>query len=596
MKKILLTAALAAMAVAPASAQVAEDHIGHLFSNMSDDGHYAAEDINGALVLFDRWTGDSWYFKNDDDDHVAVFGNGHCISNNGIASGFDSEVPCYWKDGFKFTLPLWEGAGTGFGSGNAITPDGKYICGYVGTGANFGGDGLMTRPAVWSQKDDGTWVVDSLPYPKKDFTGRAPQYIILNQISSDGNTIVGQLRDFTGFYNCPLIYKKGADGTWSYTLIGEGLIWYADKIKNLPAEPTDPSSQIPVPASYFTAADTVAYNQAVETYTDAYNQCIAGELPWDSLPQYPDYWMFISENHDQWAADSAHYQDLVAKYYEDFQTYRDSLDAATTGNSFVFNEYRLSSNGKLVGATMTVTDSTTQDYFGNYGTAYYPTIIDISGEKPVIKVMEEAKNGYTTAIDNEGNLIVCDPITEYVRNAQVIKAGETTPVKFYDYINARNEMAGIFLKKNYSFNVPVYNEDEGEGGGDWGWGDDDEGGVYANKKGLNFTAKDYTIVSDSLITGTVYANNDFTIFGSFMQEMYSDPDNTTINRTWFIDLNENAQSGIKGVKKAEEADGTVIGHEYYNINGQRISAAPAKGIYLEKRITTNGFTTIKHVK
>ena len=82
-----------------------------------------------------------------------------------------------------------------------------------------------------------------------------------------------------------------------------------------------------------------------------------------------------------------------------------------------------------------------------------------------------------------------------------------------------------------------------------------------------------------------------------MMEEFSDPEGGMgTYRSYVIDLNENAQSGIKGVKKADEADAAVIGREYYNINGQRISAAPAKGIYLEKRITANGFTTVKHVK
>ena len=50
-------------------------------------------------------------------------------------------------------------------------------------------------------------------------------------------------------------------------------------------------------------------------------------------------------------------------------------------------------------------------------------------------------------------------------------------------------------------------------------------------------------------------------------------------------------TGIEGVNANVENAKAI-----YNINGQRISAAPVKGIYLEKRITTNGFTTVKHVK
>ena len=139
--------------------------------------------------------------------------------------------------------------------------------------------------------------------------------------------------------------------------------------------------------------------------------------------------------------------------------------------------------------------------------------------------------------------------------------------------------------------MPVSND---EGGDEPGWGD--EGGLLAHKKALKFTAKDYSVVNDSIVTGTVFGNSDNTIFNSFMMEEFSDPEGMGTYRSYVIDLNENAQTGIKGVKKADEADAAVIGREYYNINGQRISAAPAKGIYLEKRITANGFTTVKHVK
>ncbi len=281
---------------------------------MSDNGRYVAESVDGVINFFDRWTGATWNYTADN----ANGGNGHCVSNTGMLVGTNGTAPCYWLDGTCYELPLFENTTGGLGGCNAVTPDGKYIVGDLGTGVDFGtADGLMNCPAIWTRQDDGTYKVDTLAYPHLDFTGRAPQYVMFNDISADGSVIVCQVRDYTGFYNYPAIYKKGADGKWSFTVVGDGLIWDAEKIKNVPAEPVDPSSEVPVPQKYFTAADTVTYNNAVTKYRQAAKDAQDGLIPWDSVPTYPDYWMFITDNHDQWAADSTAYQAKRAKYLED---------------------------------------------------------------------------------------------------------------------------------------------------------------------------------------------------------------------------------------------------------------------------------------
>lgn len=590
MKKTLLTAALAACAFASASAQVNDNFTGHIYSAMSDNGRYVAESVDGSISFLDRWTGAAWTYTANN----ANGGNGHCVSNTGILVGTNGTAPCYWLDGTCYELPLFENTSGELGGCNAITPDGKYIVGDLGTGVGFGtADGLMNCPAIWTRQDDGTYKVDTLAYPHLDFTGRAPQYVMFNDISADGSVIVCQVRDYTGFYNYPAIYKKGADGKWSFTVVGDGLIWDAEKIKAVPAEPVDPSDEVPVAESYFTAADTVAYNNAVDEYIKAAKDAEDGLIPWTQVPERPDYvkYKYITDNHDQWAADSAAYEAKRVKYLEDFDVYQQALRDATFGNSFQFNNLVLSANGKYLGTTFETSNPDADPEMGNVESHSYPTVIDLTGDKPEVNVYDNVVDATTTSVANDGQIIACSPVLDYARNSFVIKDAESDPVNFYDYIAARNEKAGIFLKENYSFDVPVYDD---EGGDEPGWGD--EGGLLAQKKALKFTAKDYSIVNDSIVTGTVFGNSDNTIFNSFMMEEFSNPEGMGTYRSYVIDLNENAQSGIKGVKKADEADAAVIGREYYNINGQRISAAPAKGIYLEKRITANGFTTVKHVK
>ena len=66
------------------------------------------------------------------------------------------------------------------------------------------------------------------------------------------------------------------------------------------------------------------------------------------MPERPDYvkYKYITDNHDQWAADSAAYEAKRVKYLEDFDVYQQALRDATFGNSFQFNNLVLSANGK----------------------------------------------------------------------------------------------------------------------------------------------------------------------------------------------------------------------------------------------------------
>lgn len=142
---------------------------------------------------------------------------------------------------------------------------------------------------------------------------------------------------------------------------------------------------------------------------------------------------------------------------------------------------------------------------------------------------------------------------------------------------------------------------DGGGDGDFGGIDGDDGfGVASAKNAINadrYFTSDYVVVPDSVITGTVFANNDGSIFLSFMQEEYSDSINhASVNRSYVIDLNPGATSGIKALQSAPNAAAPVLRREYYNVSGQRINAAPFKGVFLEKQITANGAVTIKRVK
>lgn len=585
MRKSLLTAALAAMAMTSANAQVYDNIQDYEFDCISDNGQFiSASNINAGVTIINRYTGQQYDFS---DPTMATIYSCWGISNNGIAVGNNGYCACYWKDGKEIELPQpaeGDAAHNAMGNAFSVSANGKYIIGGVSTGTGFSADNLMMEPVIWTLQADGTYTYEVLPYDKTDFSGRAPQYISAQCITEDGKFVVVQVRDYSGEVVYPIFYTKQDDGTWTRKTFGAGLFWDEEKIAALPEMPVDPSKEIPNPVTYFTKQDSIDYNKAVDEYSAALDQCQQGILDWSELPEYPQYWMFISEKRDQWVADSTAYMAKANKYTNDIIDYLEKFQAALYNKSIAMNQWSMSTNGKYVATAM-------EDKNLRYT---YPAYFDLTGEEPQLKLIESITDGLASSVSNNGTLIANAPALEYTRNASVINITEkdAQPVPFYDYIAARDAKAGEFLKTNYSFNVPVSN---GSGdGGDWGDGGFDEGGLFSAKK--NIRPMDYVIVPDSIVTGTVSINSDATIFLSFMREEFSNADGISVDRSYIIDLNKDATSGIHAVKVDNTTNGTVIAREYYGINGQRLGRLPLKGVYLEKIITTNGVKTVKRVK
>lgn len=615
MKKTLLTAAMAVLAMGSASAQVCDNFVGNIFSVMSDNGVYVAESVDGEIIVRNRLTNQEYYVHASEEDPVlSGSGNGHALSSQGTLVGYDGYNACYWlKSGLKVVLPTTKDAGTIDSSADAITDDGKYIAGSLATNAQSAYEGLQSFPVLWTRQSDGSYSVEKLPFPAKDFSGRDPQHVTVNDISNDGKTLVGMVVDYSGFFIYPIVYKKGEDGTWTYKVIGEGIVWDGELAKQIKPEPTIPSDVwFPKPEQYFTKADTIAYNNAVSEYRDKLDQVNAGLIPRDSLPVYPLKWMYLTEKKEKWQADSLLYEQQCKQYTVDFEAYQKSFFAATKRTSFLQNNFYLSRNGKYLGTTVSreLTDETDDPEMGGFGgeVVYNPVLIDLTQDSLIANVREDLTQHSSTCVTDDGTLFAASPMLDYVRNTYIVKPNAEEPVlNFYDYINQRSEAAALFLKTKYSFDVPTEVGGDGDidgggdGDGDFGGIDGDDGfGVASAKKAINadrYFTSDYVVVPDSVITGTVFANNDGSIFLSFMQEEFSDTINhAPVNRAYVIDLNPGATSGIKALQSAPNTAAPVLRREYYNVSGQRINAAPFKGVFLEKQITANGAVTIKRVK
>ena len=138
---------------------------------------------------------------------------------------------------------------------------------------------------------------------------------------------------------------------------------------------------------------------------------------------------------------------------------------------------------------------------------------------------------------------------------------EVTPL--VDWLNEMGQnTAAEFLKTNCVFDIT-----------DYAW--NDETGSYEE-----------VVLADSLITGTPIFSGD----GKHIVSWYENPKTNAIDTyVLSLDISDEA-AAIEGVKADNEA--TVLGREYYNLQGQRI-AAPVEGVYLEKVITSKGTHTNK---
>ncbi len=621
MKKILLTLACAALFGGTASAQLFEKTEGMLLSNMSPNGKYLVEDNNGVITLMDRETDETWTFTDETGALYYGYGLGSAVNNKGMLVGNNGAEAVYWLNGETYVLPQATGTDAGMNGANAISADGKYIVGDLAyDNITFGGEDCMTYPVLWTLQEDGTYTCEKLPAPTKDFTGRNPQYVMANDISEDGSVIIGQVRDYTGRFSYPVVYKKNAKGEWEYTECTSLIIksqTLIDALPEYPAEVTYPDAK-----TYLTKSDSAAYNAAVTEYRDKYDQYSAGLIPYDSIPTYPTYEMFITDNKAKWQADSVAYIEASESYMDKWEAYQTALDEAVTGKSYSFNGLHLSQNGKYLAVSVVEEDPNGDPEFGG-GSLYHPTIIDLTTDDLKHYISDE-DDSYATSVANDGTMAVASPVLEYTRQSGIIKLGETKATSFVDYLAAREKSAVEFLKNNFCFDVTLYNYD-------------DDGNLITD------------VVTDSLITGTVFISPDGNKFVAYLQDQFSDDtddggiafsnqralakkptaarsfvsahksllseevadddDDTVVDAdddddedyddvdtsllSYYIDLSTDA-AAVRSAKT--DATSKVLSTEYYSVSGQRLTRVPAHGVYLEKSITAKGATTTKRVK
>lgn len=503
MKGFLLLAAALSLG---ANAQTFTMYDGHFFSSMSPDGKWLAEESEGQVGIYDATTDNYLVFG--DEMSSYTMGLGNCLNNAGTLVGCMSGTePAYWDAAQQswVALPIAD-TDVLYGSiANGITADGKYICGSMAKGDYMNSDGTLNLvPVVWTMGEDGNYgMYETLPCPNVDFLGKVPQYATAIAISDDGNTVVGQLVDYSGFYTFMLVYTKGADGKWSYSMPHPEIIYDEEAVKDMPEMPGNPPAY-PDISTYMDEEAQTAYNAALEKYYEDIDAYYNGET--DVFPTYPEANAFLTEE----AAEA--YQAALNKYYEDvelyweaFAEYDDALNKAVTGKSYNWNSVNISANGKYV-ATELTTRSQTGWGFGSV----IPVRMEIGADD--MKVQElKGDDMIATNVTNDGLVVASSPASEYSRTSFVFPNAEAAPMNFVDYIYSKDEELAQQLDESLRFDVVVYEFDPD-----------------------TYEESSYT-VADSLVTGTVRCNADATTFTGFLYDMWS---GTFMPMSYVLDLGD----------------------------------------------------------
>lgn len=574
MKKTLLSLACVllggTMAYAQEAAEVGHVYQGVTYNNCSPNGKWLVANQETSVYIYDVATGTNYDFADDTYTKVYFAGYGHSVTDNGMVCGMAQESAesnaAYFKNGAWVVLPQLSGKLTGFNSANACTPDGSVICGSLGSeGADMStSDRLMLYPVVWTLNADGVYVCQELPHPTKDFTGRVPQYVTAIDISADGNTIVGQMVDYSGFYIVPILYTRNAEGAWSYQLLAEDQVYDKEKAANLPEwveQPVQPRAE-----DYMSAADVDAYNAAVEAYNEAYQRCVAGDLDWSELPEYPEKGFYISDQTQAaaYAAAVEKYNKDNAAWYAAFEAFDEALTEVTTGKSFEFNSIHITPNGKYILTDLKEPDPDPDPMAWFPESVYTNCVFDLT--KVDTPMLTTSSNMLSTGILDNGFFVVAAPKSDYARSSYVATPGSNHLTPIADWCKASgNTAAGEYITSEMLFDLINYVWDE------------------ASESYVEET------VSDSLITGTGIFSADGKTFVTWLQ----DP-GTNEYVTYTVNLENSVLNGIQSVKHSA-TEQNVLRREYYNVQGQRI-AAPIQGVYFEKIITADGVITKKHLK
>lgn len=426
-------------------AQVMEKYPGISFSKLSNNGRYLVSTSPSTTIL-DRETEEAYQYGT-----TYAIGLGNAISDNGIIVGTtaNNTKPCYWQDGEWHILPHDAGNNVSFGMANGISPDGKFIVGYIDYRAVSKKQWPMVSPVLWTlNPTTEEYEFSLLPEPDMDITERTPQQVSATFISEDGKTALGQVTDNRGMLEYQAIYSLDNEGKWSVrnsgnsSMIKEDAYW--------PPYPTRPKK--PQAADYLTEEEKIAFNNANRAYLDSLEIVpLTGKNP--RMPFYED---FIKENKDKYDADMANYEEENASYVTRLYEYFDAYAANLTYKRYEFNSHKLSANGRYYTANYIYPDPDDNNPdISKVKMFLSPIFFDISDPEAEPQVtINNSMQVYS--ISDYGCIAAASPKSDarvYSRTSYLIRPGKE-PQLYSEWIKLNHPEAQKWLEENMTYSVP----------------------------------------------------------------------------------------------------------------------------------------------
>lgn len=415
-------------------------------SGVSPDGRFTISSVNEATIILDLVNETNWTYTSGTTGHYYTAGHGNCFTNNGRIVGSDEQDKAYfWENGTWTILPGADKNGQTFA--NAITPDGLRICGEMTGSLQADNEGTMLIPCIWNSTGNNTYSEPIvLPHPTTDFSDRAPQYITALWISDDGKTIVGQVRDYSGTMNYPILYTEGANGEWSYTLPGYDLI-NPDKVV-LPEYPGE-APEAPEVTDYMTDAQKAAYEQAMTDWrNNGYNP---DEYPeagnYMDADKAAEYNAAVTEYNEKATA----FNEALQKYFEVFYSIIDKSP------QWEFNAMVMSPNGCHISTAAIVSDP--EDM---WAPSYY-SLYTFNLTTGAMEIYPKELNLLPSQMFNNGALLASTP-DAVMPGQSFFKENETAEFEhIYDYYLRTQPETAKWLEENMAHTVVDENGAEVKG-------------------------------------------------------------------------------------------------------------------------------------
>ncbi len=460
MRNLLLTAAT--LITLPAVAALTpKSYPDYQVTSVSPNGKFAVSEFYGTVIVMNLETGEEKTWQGNEEGTVAYgVGNGNVVSNDGTVVGYidySSGAVYYLENNEWHQLStIVEGTSN---IANAITPDGRIICGGNGLTSISTDDNPtpMSVPVLWIRGEDGNFGKPvELPYPTTDITGRVPQYVTAIALSDDGSTVLGQVRDYSGRIHYPIVYTNN-NGEWTYSLPAMSLV-NPDNIE-LPQDPGE-GPAAPTAEDFLSPEEKTAFEKALEEWE---NKNGGSSNP--DFNSYPDVNDFLGEEskarydeaYDEYIKANAAWEEKAIAFYTAF----DKL--LISGLSFEFNIGSLSADGKTAWQSASkIIDTGNQN---QYKEVFAPATIDLTTGEIFIRDFSQdasmtfvAEDGtiFATKRDQlEGivyspdvNTILGIPFIEYVENINPETAKWVNENMIHDFVGMDPETFEPIDRKN----------------------------------------------------------------------------------------------------------------------------------------------------